>query len=170
MDAVLTGDAADGSPSATALRDSLEQTGVTPQHSLDLLQAFRQDATKQRYASWDELMDYCRYSAMPVGPPRAGPAWRGPDTYAPSDALCAALQVLNHLQDCAADLARWTAATCRRTCWPRRRWTGRRAGSAALAGVAQRARPPAGPDEGAEPGGAGLPGRCGTGGCGWRRR
>ncbi len=78
MGAVLTGAAADGSPSATALRASLEQTGVTPQHSLDLLQAFRQDAVKQRYASWDELLDYCRYSADAGRAPRAGPAWRGP--------------------------------------------------------------------------------------------
>ncbi len=104
MDAVLTGAAADGSPSATALRASLEQTGVTPQHSLDLLQAFRQDAVKQRYASWDELLDYCRYSAAPVG--RHVLDLHGEDqaTYAPSDALCASLQVLNHLQDGGKDL------------------------------------------------------------------
>ena len=46
---------------------SLAETGVTPRHSLDLLIAFRRDATKLRYANWDELCDYCRYSAMPVG-------------------------------------------------------------------------------------------------------
>ena len=105
MAAVLQGGADAGSPTALALRASLADTGVTPQHSLDLLHAFKQDATKARYADWDELMDYCRYSAMPVGrhvldlhgEPRA--------TWAPSDALCAALQVLNHLQDCARDLA-----------------------------------------------------------------
>ncbi len=104
MGAVLTGAAADGSPSATALRASLEQTGVTPQHSLDLLNAFRQDAVKQRYASWDELLDYCRYSAAPVG--RHVLDLHGEDqaTYAPSDALCASLQVLNHLQDGGKDL------------------------------------------------------------------
>ena len=50
-----------------SLRASLAETGVTPQHSLDLLVAFRRDATKLRYADWDELLDYCRYSAMPVG-------------------------------------------------------------------------------------------------------
>ncbi len=54
-------------PRACRLRDSLDETGVTPQHALDLLHAFRQDATKRRYASWAELLDYCRYSAMPVG-------------------------------------------------------------------------------------------------------
>ncbi len=105
MEAVLTGDAADGSPSATRLRASLAQTGVTPRHAQDLLRAFRQDATKLRYADWAELLEYCRYSAMPVGRHVLDLHGEDPDTHAPSDALCAALQVLNHLQDCAGDLA-----------------------------------------------------------------
>ncbi len=67
MEAVLLGQEAAGSPSATRLRASLAETGVTPVHSQELLIAFRQDATKRRYASWDELLEYCRYSAMPVG-------------------------------------------------------------------------------------------------------
>jgi hydroxysqualene synthase len=94
-----------GSPSALRLRASLADTGVTARHSLGLLVAFRRDATKRRYASWDELYDYCRYSAMPVG--RHVLDLHGEDaaTHAPSDALCASLQVLNHLQDCARDLA-----------------------------------------------------------------
>jgi len=106
MQAVLLGERDAGSPSAAGLRASLAETGVTPRHALDLLIAFRQDATKRRYASWDELAEYCRYSAMPVG--RHVLDLHGEDaaaTYAPSDALCTALQVLNHLQDCAADLA-----------------------------------------------------------------
>ena len=105
MATVLIGDADEGSPSAIRLRDSLAQTGVTPQHSLDLLHAFRQDATKHRYADWGELMAYCRYSAMPVGRHVLDLHGESQDTYAPSDALCAALQILNHLQDCAGDLA-----------------------------------------------------------------
>ncbi len=104
MAMVLTGDAASGSPSAARLRHSLGETGVTPRHALDLLHAFRQDATKRRYASWQELMEYCRYSAMPVGRHVLDLHGERTDTYAPSDPLCAALQVLNHLQDCAADL------------------------------------------------------------------
>ena len=67
MQAVLLGEAADGSPSATQLRASLAECGVTPRHATDLLVAFRQDAVKNRYANWDELLDYCRVSAMPVG-------------------------------------------------------------------------------------------------------
>ncbi|MCW3473725.1 squalene synthase HpnC [Limobrevibacterium gyesilva] len=104
MEDVLLGRRGTGSPSATALRASLAETGVTPQHSCDLLVAFRRDAAKLRYASWDELLDYCRYSAMPVG--RHVLDLHGEDrkTWAPSDALCAALQVLNHLQDVRKDL------------------------------------------------------------------
>ena len=105
MGAVLIGDADDGSPSAIRLRDSLDETGVSPQHALDLLQAFRQDATKRRYADWGELMHYCRFSAMPVGRHVLDLHGERRDTHPPSDALCSALQVLNHLQDCAADLA-----------------------------------------------------------------
>ena len=105
MEDVLLGRCDVGSPSAIQLRGSLAETGVTPRHSLDLLIAFRRDATKLRYADWGELYDYCRYSAMPVG--RHVLDLHGEDraTYVPSDALCTALQVLNHMQDCAQDLA-----------------------------------------------------------------
>jgi len=106
MQAVLLGETDSGSPSALRLRASLAETGVTPRHSTDLLVAFRQDATKRRYAHWDELLDYCRFSAMPVG--RHVLDLHGEDparVYPPSDALCAALQVLNHLQDGSKDLA-----------------------------------------------------------------
>jgi squalene synthase HpnC len=104
MGTVLIGDSDAGSPTAMVLRDSLERTGVSPQHALDLLVAFRQDATKRRYASWQELLDYCRYSAMPVGRHVLDLHGEASGTYAASDALCAALQVVNHLQDCAGDL------------------------------------------------------------------
>ncbi len=104
MESVLLGRSDGGSPSGIGLRESLAATGVTPQHALDLLGAFRQDATKRRYANWAELHDYCRLSAMPVG--RHVLDLHGEDmaTHAPSDPLCAALQVLNHLQDGGKDL------------------------------------------------------------------
>ena len=103
MRAVLVGNRVHGSPSATVLRASLAATGVDPAYATDLLVAFRQDATQRSYADWDELMDYCRVSAMPVG--RYVLDLHGEDraSHAPSDALCASLQVLNHLQDCAKD-------------------------------------------------------------------
>jgi hydroxysqualene synthase len=104
MEAVLLGRREGGSPSAATLRASLARTGVDPRHATDLLVAFRQDATKRRYASWDELLDYCRFSAMPVGRYVLDVHGETRDTHPPSDALCAALQVLNHLQDCQKDL------------------------------------------------------------------
>jgi hydroxysqualene synthase len=105
MEDVLLGRRPDGSPSATALRASLQETGVAPTHATDLLIAFRQDATKSRYATIDELYSYCRYSAAPVG--RYVLDLHGEDhhCYLSSDALCTSLQVLNHIQDCAKDLA-----------------------------------------------------------------
>jgi squalene synthase HpnC len=104
MEAVLLGHREGGSPSAAGLRASLAETGVDSRHATDLLIAFRQDATKRRYANWDELLDYCRVSAMPVGRYVLDVHGEGLATHAPSDALCAVLQVLNHLQDCQKDL------------------------------------------------------------------
>lgn len=105
MEAVLLGHESEGSPSAVTLRASLAETGVSPVHSQELLVAFRRDATKTRYASWAELLDYCRYSAMPVG--RHVLDLHGEDRacWPANDALCASLQVLNHLQDCGKDFS-----------------------------------------------------------------
>ena len=105
MEEVLLGDRDSGAPSALGLRRSLAESGVSPVHSQGLLRAFRQDATKTRYADWEELLEYCRFSAMPVGRHVLALHGEGPETIAPSDALCAVLQVLNHLQDAAKDLA-----------------------------------------------------------------
>ncbi len=88
---------------ALALRESLAATGVPARHATDLVAAFRQDATQSRYADWDSLMGYCALSANPVG--RYLLALHGEEeaALAASDALCSALQVLNHLQDCGDD-------------------------------------------------------------------
>jgi squalene synthase HpnC len=94
----------DTSAEAVALRTALAKYRLTPQHGLDLLEAFRRDVTLLRYPDWDALMDYCRFSAMPVG--RYVLDVHGEDraaTWPASDALCAALQVINHLQDCGKD-------------------------------------------------------------------
>jgi len=107
FDGALTGDpvAAAQAPKAAGLAASCAETGVPVDHGRDLLSAFRQDAYKTRYADWAELRDYCRRSASPVG--RFLVDLHGEDRAAwpASDALCDALQVLNHLQDCAADHA-----------------------------------------------------------------
>jgi len=105
MEDVLLGRRTGGSASAARLRDSLATCGVTSRHACDLLIAFRQDATRGRYASWDELLDYCSNSAMPVGRHVLDLHGESRDTWPASDALCAALQVENHLQDCARDFA-----------------------------------------------------------------
>jgi farnesyl-diphosphate farnesyltransferase len=104
MEAVLVGRQAGGSPSAAGLRKSLESTGVPVQHSLDLLAAFRQDARQTRYADWTALLDYCAHSAMPVGRHVLDLHRESRETWPASDALCASLQVLNHLQDARRDL------------------------------------------------------------------
>lgn len=88
---------------ATRLRESLAATGVTPRHGLDLIDAFKQDAVKGRYADWGELMGYCMRSAAPVGRYLLDLHGGSRDGYGPSDALCNALQVINHLQDCKDD-------------------------------------------------------------------
>ena len=102
--ATLAGES-DAAWQARDLRTQLAARGMDGCHGLDLLEAFRRDCTKARYADWAELYDYCRHSAMPVGrfmldvhgEPRA--------LYPASDALCAALQVINHLQDARKDYA-----------------------------------------------------------------
>jgi squalene synthase HpnC len=103
MAAILDGASGEDSPAAAAMRASLAETGVTAQHCHDVLHAFRLDATKLRYRDWDDLMEYCRYSAAPVGRQLLDLHGESHDTWPSSDALCSALQVLNHLQDCAAD-------------------------------------------------------------------
>jgi squalene synthase HpnC len=98
----LTGGDGDD-PRATALRRALTERNIDDRHALDLLKAFRLDATKRRYANWDELMAYCELSAMPVGRFVLDLHEESPETWPASDALCAALQIINHLQDCGAD-------------------------------------------------------------------
>ncbi len=92
-----------GPETAQRLRNSLLDTDVPDRHARDLLAAFRQDATKTRYADWGELIGYCELSANPVG--RYLMDLHGEDRawWGPSDALCTVLQILNHLQDCADD-------------------------------------------------------------------
>ena len=94
---------ADDAVEAVALRKALAERGLSNEHALDLLRAFRQDVTKQRYSNWNELLDYCRYSAMPVGRFVLDVHGESRELWPANDALCAALQIINHLQDCAKD-------------------------------------------------------------------
>ena len=103
MAAILDGAPGEDSPAAGAMRESLIETGITAQHCHDVLHAFRLDAVKLRYRDWNDLMGYCRYSASPVGRQLLDLHGESRATWPASDALCSALQVLNHLQDCADD-------------------------------------------------------------------
>jgi len=93
----------DSQPEAVNLRHALAERSMPPHHALDVVTAFRMDVTKLRYENWDELIHYCRYSAMPVGRFMLDVHGESASTWAASDALCAGLQINNHLQDCGKD-------------------------------------------------------------------
>jgi len=93
----------DGNAEAARLRTALTERGLPPRHAQDLLTAFRMDVTKLRYKDWDDLIHYCSYSAMPVGRFVLDVHGESRTTWAANDALCAALQINNHLQDCGKD-------------------------------------------------------------------
>ncbi|MDT3684704.1 MAG: squalene synthase HpnC [Pseudorhodoplanes sp.] len=95
--------ASEDAPEALPLRAALAARGLPPRHAQDLLTAFRMDVTKRRYQDWDDLIRYCSYSAMPVGRFVLDVHGESRATWPASDALCAALQIINHLQDCGAD-------------------------------------------------------------------
>jgi squalene synthase HpnC len=88
---------------AHRIRESLNETHVPVEHCRDLISAFKQDAVKLRYDDWADLIDYCNRSAAPVGRYLLDLHGESRESYPANDALCNALQVLNHLQDCGAD-------------------------------------------------------------------
>jgi squalene synthase HpnC len=94
-------------PIFVALAETVRRLGIPKQLLLDLLSAFRQDTEKSRYASWDELLDYCRRSANPVGR-LVLLVFEQRDDALPgfSDSICTALQLANHWQDAAIDYGR----------------------------------------------------------------
>ena len=103
LHAAYAGDSQD--PVFMALGETVRRLQIPKELLLDLLSAFRQDTEKSRYETWDELLDYCRRSANPVGrlvllvfgctDPALPPL---------SDAICTGLQLANHWQDVAIDL------------------------------------------------------------------
>jgi hydroxysqualene synthase len=103
MRATLAGEA-DCDPCALAVRSELAGRKLSPIHAIELLHAFTQDTQKTRYTDWADLMEYCRYSAAPVGRFVLDVHGESQSLWPHSDALCAALQVINHMQDCREDL------------------------------------------------------------------
>ncbi|MGO9389375.1 squalene synthase HpnC [Rhodoblastus sp.] len=102
LDQSLIGES-DAEPLGVKLAAQLAQRGLTNRHARDLLDAFRQDVDKNRYANWNELIAYCALSAMPVGRFLLDVHGESRDLWPASDAICAALQINNHLQDCGKD-------------------------------------------------------------------
>jgi phytoene synthase len=94
-------DGAPGVPEAAALRES----GAGVSEARTMLTAFRRDATEGRCADWAALEDYCAHSAVPVGRFLLRLHGEGGDAIPAADALCTALQVLNHVQDMGEDRA-----------------------------------------------------------------
>lgn len=105
MDEAVQGKRGDepGLETAVAMHKSLVETNITSRHCSDLVDAFRQDSVQNRYQDWDELINYCLRSAAPVGRYLLDLHGENPESYVYSDALCNALQVINHLQDCGDD-------------------------------------------------------------------
>ncbi|MGC4909159.1 squalene synthase HpnC [Streptomyces cyaneofuscatus] len=94
-------------PLLRALRPTVRRRALTPEPFLGLIEANRQDQKVRRYATYGELAAYCELSANPVG--RLVLALTGttsPERVRLSDAVCTALQIVEHLQDVAEDLAR----------------------------------------------------------------
>ncbi len=105
IDAALRGEepVPRGCEAAARLRAEASEIGVSIEHARTLLEAFTQDARKRRYADWEDLLGYCRKSANPVGRFLLELHGEGGAGHAASDALCTALQIINHLQDCKSD-------------------------------------------------------------------
>lgn len=98
----LLGDNADDLV-AVRLREALAERDLSPKHARDLVAAFRLDVTKLRYKDWDDLIGYCSLSAMPVGRFVCDVHGESRSVWPANDALCAALQIINHIQDCKED-------------------------------------------------------------------
>ncbi len=100
----------DGQPShpvLVALRETIHAKDIPIEPFLDLLKAFRRDQTIGRYATWDDVLDYCVYSANPVGRLVLYVCgYRDQPRQRLSDYTCTALQLANFWQDVSRDLGK----------------------------------------------------------------
>ena len=102
LDACYRGEARH--PVFVALRETIAQCQIPPEPFRDLIAAFRQDQTKTRYQTFAELLEYCRYSANPVGRLVLYVCgYRDPELQQLSDFTCTALQLANFWQDVTRD-------------------------------------------------------------------
>lgn len=94
-------------PLLLRLRPTVRRCGLTPEPFLGLIEANRQDQRVRRYGTYDDLLAYCELSANPVGRLVLGiTGTASPERIRRSDAVCTALQIVEHLQDVAEDLRR----------------------------------------------------------------
>ncbi|HKU46989.1 MAG TPA: squalene synthase HpnC [Burkholderiales bacterium] len=99
--------AAPASPLFQDVRKIIREHELPPQLFTDLLDAFAQDVTQKRYANFSELLEYCRRSANPIGRLLLHLFKRTSDSnLRASDAICSALQLINHWQDVDIDYTR----------------------------------------------------------------
>jgi len=85
---------------AVSLRHALAERAMAPRHALDVLVRVPDGRHQAALRELDDVIHYCRYSAMPVGRFMLDVHGESTSTWAASDALCAGLQINNHLQDC----------------------------------------------------------------------
>jgi squalene synthase HpnC len=105
LDACYRGEARH--PVFVALRETIRICDIPKEPFADLLIAFRQDQTVTRYASMEDVLGYCRYSANPVGRlVLYACGYRDEERFAFSDQTCSALQLANFWQDVREDFAR----------------------------------------------------------------
>lgn len=100
-------DATPRHPLLLGLQPTVRRASLTPEPFLGLIAANRQDQLVKRYETYDDLLAYCELSANPVG--RLVLSVTGtstPERVRHSDAVCTALQIVEHLQDVAEDLGR----------------------------------------------------------------
>lgn len=103
LDTLSTG-ASVNDPIFIALADVKRRTDLPLQPLYDLLSAFRQDVVKHRYANFDEVLDYCRRSANPVGRVVLHLFDEAtPENLRDADHVCTALQLINFWQDLEQD-------------------------------------------------------------------
>lgn len=104
MEQALKGEVNDPSQD-TCLRmaASLKVTGVNMKHCLDMINATKQGVEAQEFANWDELLNYCSASVSPIGRYLLDLYGENEKAYPLADALCNALQIINHIQDCRVD-------------------------------------------------------------------
>ncbi|WP_033281745.1 MULTISPECIES: squalene synthase HpnC [unclassified Streptomyces] len=98
-------DGTPGHPLLRRLQPTVRRCALTPEPFLGLIAANRQDQLVTRYETYDDLLAYCELSANPVGRLVLGvTGTETPERVRLSDAICTALQIVEHLQDVAEDL------------------------------------------------------------------